>query len=270
MMDSETPELVAFYQQNNYEFVKDIFMDPEVVPSLMKRCLVDNCELDHNNISCMLNSVVDINSDSTSETLESVSNDSCKDVIKKCGSVNLVMEHDSDAKGYILHNCSIEKIVPKTHLVGEVPGREADLSNYMVSVSSATEVINDNSSTSEMEEWQQNADFKQFLETESTSKKPQDSTFGSLIINSSTESIVDQNVNGESADSFSAGSLSCHTPYSESISLRSNSSSASSRSFAFPILPPEWNGSPVRMVKPDRRQMIKHRNRRMSFLCCQF
>ncbi|KAK3225446.1 hypothetical protein Dsin_005308 [Dipteronia sinensis] len=92
MMDSESPELVAFYQQYNYEFVKDIFMDTEVVPSLMKSCLVGNCELDHNNISCMLNSNVDINSESTSGTLETVSNDSCKDGIKKCGSVNLVME----------------------------------------------------------------------------------------------------------------------------------------------------------------------------------
>ncbi|KAK1564491.1 hypothetical protein Q3G72_004483 [Acer saccharum] len=267
MMDSETPELVAFYQLYNYhEFVKDIFMDTEVVPSLMKRCLVEKCELDHKNISCMLNSDVDyINSESNSATLEtvsSISNDSCKDVIKRCGSEKLVMEHeaDSDAIGDILNNCSIEKI----------PGREADLSNYTVSVTSATEVINDNSYTidHQMEEWQQNADFKQFLETLSTSKKPdQDSMLGSLIINSTT---VDQNDKGESADSFSASSLLYRTTYSESISLRSNSSTASSRSFAFPILPSEWNGSPVRMVKPDRRQMIKHRNRRISFLCCQF
>ncbi|KAK7360680.1 hypothetical protein VNO77_02689 [Canavalia gladiata] len=41
-------------------------------------------------------------------------------------------------------------------------------------------------------------------------------------------------------------------PYSRSISLRSDSSTASARSFSFPTLQPEWNSSPVRMEKPDR------------------
>ncbi|KAG9448548.1 hypothetical protein H6P81_008513 [Aristolochia fimbriata] len=61
-----------------------------------------------------------------------------------------------------------------------------------------------------------------------------------------------------------------HIPYSGSISLRSDSSTASARSFAFPILHSEWNSSPVRMAKADRRHLRKHRGWRMSFFCCRF
>ncbi|XP_039065943.1 uncharacterized protein LOC120211488 [Hibiscus syriacus] len=58
--------------------------------------------------------------------------------------------------------------------------------------------------------------------------------------------------------------------YSGNLSHRSDSSTTSTRSFAFPILQSEWNSSPVRMVKADRRQYRKHRGWRHSFLCCKF
>ncbi|XP_027914355.1 uncharacterized protein LOC114173892 isoform X1 [Vigna unguiculata] len=60
-------------------------------------------------------------------------------------------------------------------------------------------------------------------------------------------------------------------PYSGSISLRSDSSTTSTRSFAFPIIQSEWNSSPVRMAKADRGH---HRKQRCcwtgGFLCCKF
>ncbi|CAL5189114.1 unnamed protein product [Lathyrus oleraceus] len=59
-------------------------------------------------------------------------------------------------------------------------------------------------------------------------------------------------------------------PYSGSISIRSDSSTTSTRSFAFPILQPEWNSSPVRMEKPDRSRYRKQRNWKTSLLCCKF
>ncbi|KAL3501542.1 hypothetical protein ACH5RR_035991, partial [Cinchona calisaya] len=48
--------------------------------------------------------------------------------------------------------------------------------------------------------------------------------------------------------------------YSGNISLRSDSSTTSTRSFAFPILQSEWNSSPVRMTKADRRHFRKHKD----------
>ncbi|PSR85009.1 Protein BREAKING OF ASYMMETRY IN THE STOMATAL LINEAGE like [Actinidia chinensis var. chinensis] len=55
-----------------------------------------------------------------------------------------------------------------------------------------------------------------------------------------------------------------------SVSLRSDSSTTSTRSFAFPILQSEWNSSPVRMAKADRRRYPKHRGWRQGLLCCRF
>ncbi|XP_050224878.1 uncharacterized protein LOC126674475 [Mercurialis annua] len=54
--------------------------------------------------------------------------------------------------------------------------------------------------------------------------------------------------------------------YSGSLSLRSDSSTTSARSFAFPILQSEWNSSPVRMAKADRRRC----SWRQGLLCCRF
>ncbi|KAL1317677.1 uncharacterized protein LOC107643726 isoform X1 [Arachis ipaensis] len=58
-------------------------------------------------------------------------------------------------------------------------------------------------------------------------------------------------------------------PYSGSISLRSDSSTTSTRSFAFPILQSEWNSSPIRMAKAEKRHYRKHRGC-WSALCCRF
>ncbi|XP_038979299.1 uncharacterized protein LOC120109604 isoform X1 [Phoenix dactylifera] len=61
-----------------------------------------------------------------------------------------------------------------------------------------------------------------------------------------------------------------HIPYSGSISLRSDSSTTSTRSFAFPILQSEWNSSPVKMAKADHSHLRKHRGWRVGLLCCRF
>ncbi|WCJ35782.1 18S pre-ribosomal assembly protein gar2-related [Euphorbia peplus] len=58
--------------------------------------------------------------------------------------------------------------------------------------------------------------------------------------------------------------------YSGSLSLRSDSSTTSTRSFAFPVLQSEWNSSPVRMAKAERRCMRKQRGWRHAILCCRF
>lgn len=63
-----------------------------------------------------------------------------------------------------------------------------------------------------------------------------------------------------------SGPISC----SGSISLRSESSTTSARSFAFPVLQNEWNSSPVRMAKAERRRLHKYKCWRQGLLCCRF
>ncbi|KAL3510988.1 hypothetical protein ACH5RR_030389 [Cinchona calisaya] len=58
--------------------------------------------------------------------------------------------------------------------------------------------------------------------------------------------------------------------YSGSLSLRSDSSTTSNRSFAFPVLQSEWNSSPVRMAKADRRHLRKHKGWIQGLFCCRF
>ncbi|KAF8117611.1 hypothetical protein N665_0009s0129 [Sinapis alba] len=75
--------------------------------------------------------------------------------------------------------------------------------------------------------------------------------------------------------SFSAAeavSISGHITYtgpiafSGSLSVRSDASTTSGRSFAFPVLQSEWNSSPVRMAKPEKR---RHKGWKQILLCCR-
>lgn len=91
----------------------------------------------------------------------------------------------------------------------------------------------------------------------------------------SSRSFFIQHGHGESSFSSAgpfSGPLAYTDPasYSGSISHRSDSSTTSTRSFAFPVLHSEWNSSPVKMVKPDRRHLRKHRGWKLCFPCCRY
>ncbi|KAG9140286.1 hypothetical protein Leryth_024213 [Lithospermum erythrorhizon] len=58
---------------------------------------------------------------------------------------------------------------------------------------------------------------------------------------------------------------------SGSTSMRSESSTTSARSFAFPVLQAEWNSSPVKMGNANRRRLRKkHGSWKRGILCCRF
>ncbi|XP_062219462.1 uncharacterized protein LOC133919176, partial [Phragmites australis] len=65
-------------------------------------------------------------------------------------------------------------------------------------------------------------------------------------------------------------SISGHIAYSGNTSLRSDSSTTSTRSFAFPVLQREWISSPARMPKADRRRARPRRGLRKGLICCRF
>ncbi|XP_042964356.1 uncharacterized protein LOC122298602 isoform X1 [Carya illinoinensis] len=243
IMDYELPELDVFFHESSFQFVKDICIDSGV--SSQGKCLLETYELDHTTLSCILNSDVDTSSELTEETLDTASfgtngsrhsteQDCNKDVIKQYGCEGLTMkgEIDIDA-GQEISVQPHKKIISKTLLLDrEAPFKEAVSENLMAS--STTEAI-DNSHP-----------IKTIFDSEVED--------GSLSnhFNSSTPTINN-----------SDDSLLC-------VSKRSTSSTASSRSFAFPILPAEWNGSPVRMVRADRVQLRKHRRWRLCFPCLRF
>ncbi|PIA63269.1 hypothetical protein AQUCO_00200946v1 [Aquilegia coerulea] len=121
--------------------------------------------------------------------------------------------------------------------------------------------------TSGREENQDKADWRQSVETINMPSIVEETTD---TLSASSRSFFIQHGYGET--SFSAAdplsgpiAYSGSIPYSGSISLRSDSSTTSTRSFAFPVLHSEWNSSPVKMAKAR-----KHRGWRLSLLCCRF
>ncbi|WVZ21221.1 hypothetical protein V8G54_008543 [Vigna mungo] len=58
---------------------------------------------------------------------------------------------------------------------------------------------------------------------------------------------------------------------SSNASHHSNDSISSTHSFAFPILPEEWNGSPVRMLEAEKSQLRKDLWQKIVvlFSCCK-
>ncbi|KAI4302191.1 hypothetical protein MLD38_037972 [Melastoma candidum] len=91
------------------------------------------------------------------------------------------------------------------------------------------------------------------------------------------ESLGDRRDHGDSCSSYAgpipiSGSVTYSGPiaFSGSLSLRSDSSTTSTRSFAFPVLQNDWNSSPVRMGKGNRRLLQKNRGWRYGLLCCRF
>lgn len=130
-VDYELPELVVFLQESSYHFVKDICIDKEM--PCKGKCLVENCELDHDTISCILESDSDRKSElieQTMTTLSSISkgskptgeDDYGKNGAKQHDSTKLVAEGlDSSERGGISIDQSTKEVVPESLLlVGEV------------------------------------------------------------------------------------------------------------------------------------------------------
>ncbi|CAK7323194.1 unnamed protein product [Dovyalis caffra] len=258
VMHSDMPEMVALFQDSSYHFVKDIFMDGEV--HWKDNCSFENCQLDHNIISSMLNFDVESSSTSTvgtQDSVPSISNESKFMADDDCHN-HVINQHGSWMKDFDgQEDVLLEKNVHRPHMVIEelwVPSKEAVLPNSFV-LSTTKAVYYDcptsaanfrsevDSTISNME-----ADFEQTIETKSMSK-PEDWMSGSVT--SSSRSIVSENVQGESSCSVvdpppaltinSAPELYCG-----SVSLASSGSTASSHSaFARPCVDCPRNGLAV-------------------------
>ncbi|XVF08888.1 hypothetical protein REPUB_Repub07fG0043000 [Reevesia pubescens] len=259
---SDAPELVVFIQESDYQSVKDIFIDREV-PS--------RSGLNYKDISSKFQQDVD-GGDSkeprkTLRIMSSISNEieqNFQNYVRKQHALENLMKDgrkDSDGRNDHLLYKSYGKMIPGIQFVKEFQIGDAVSLNPMEP--SATEPIDDNGLLSEvysnselesgstihlsdsslttmssLEEFLQGPECQQPHKTESLSRT-EDRMSGSLT--GPSQSFVNQLAH-EDSGSFAVSPLSGPIPCSGSISLRSTSSTASS--FAFPILPSEWNGSP--------------------------
>ena len=120
LLDCEMPELLVFLQGSKYQSIKDFCRDGEV--PLEAKSLTEYCGLDHNTVSCLLNSDADGSELPAEErsTKSFISNDSksfirhdCNDyVVEQCGSRNLeeITEVDIDARDQVSNEGYTDRI----------------------------------------------------------------------------------------------------------------------------------------------------------------
>lgn len=254
----ESHEMVIFSEENNFQIVKDICIDKEI--PYKNKILVENCNLRHNSIYCPL-------IEETDDGVASKLNRSKRSLfLEQYDSENLMKEAevDMDAKndtgvGKLMqieesdtnHSCSLSK--------GDKEGQH--FNKGLVKEASECD-----SSKEDMEELLETT----ICETKNKPGLEDEMLQGSKVL---TQGPVIEHEHKNlifSAVGPVSGRIAYSGPvaYSGSVSLRSNSSTASSRSFAFPILSTDWNSSPVRMVKAERKG--KYRSWRRRLLCCKF
>ncbi|XVE54653.1 hypothetical protein DITRI_Ditri03aG0099400 [Diplodiscus trichospermus] len=286
---SDVPELVVFIQESDYQSVKDIFIDREV-PS--------QSGLNYKDVSSKFQHEVDSDSKEPGKTLKimsSISNEIEQDFqnyVKKQHALGDFMkdgEEDSNVKDSHLLDKSTGKIIPSMQLVKAFQVEDSVSPNHMEP--SLAEPIDENGHLSEVSSCHEAdsgsaihisdsslttmvslQEFSEGPECQQTHKTKRLSGTKDRISRSLTgpsQSFVNQLGHGD-CGSFAISHLSGPIPSSGSISLRSTSSTASNHSFAFPILPSDWNGSPVRMVEADQQEPRKHQSWRTSVLCCKF
>lgn len=146
--------------------------------------------------------------------------------------------------------------------------------SYDSKVESGSITFNFDSSpaTSSRVEGSQNADCEQPPPLEAPNRLRREDETASDHLRVSSRVHHDQGESSFSAVGPFSGLITYSGPiaYSGSLSLRSDSSTTSTRSFAFPVLQNEWNSSPIRMAKADRRRLRRSRGWRQGILCCRF
>ncbi|MED6189795.1 hypothetical protein PIB30_099529 [Stylosanthes scabra] len=236
--DYDMPELVVFVCEDHDQFVKDICID-RGDDSTKDNCVLGECGLDQNT-PCFSDFIMNSSrSDMGSEFAADVN------VIKTCefrdgNSIeHPTKKKTSEALGEIFRNDEFSRSFSLKHWHKD---------SILRTISSRVE-------------YPHYADYQQFPKATNFSTIP---TMENLQTITSSEKSFDLQTDNHPYET------SCEASKSDMASHQSNDSSRSSNSFSFPIIPPEWKGSPVKMVEADRGLSRKRRWRKICFPCCKF
>ncbi|KAL3748658.1 hypothetical protein ACJRO7_009832 [Eucalyptus globulus] len=275
-VDLDLPELVAFLQ--------DTSAAGERHPPHGK-CRVQGCELDRNAISCLLDSDTDSGSQATRHALWTETSASYavkfeaqqvlhKDRVEIRSPGQAAMEKKADV--HVKDEIPVKHISPEVppvpgHIPGETSAAPISAASYVAAAMEHDVPPNIN----QRRECPGSSEFADTYEVESKLM------LGSVMPGAGTRSgqiLVKKQVCGNAY--FSAASSVTTTPtesdtvpYFRTISFRSksNSSTTSSTSFSFPLLPFEWNGSPIKMAKANQTKLREQQSRPRwtRFVCCK-
>ncbi|WJX67497.1 hypothetical protein P8452_51958 [Trifolium repens] len=254
-IDYDMPELVVFIQEDHHQqqqYVKDICIDREV-----ERKFDMNRRSDLNlNLGIMETMSNNSLSECSSQKL------SFKDAMKVHGFRNLMKsEMELDLGDKISNDLHLTKKAAAETL-REAFKRERNISRYFENLQRNSFLGTSGSKV----EFPHYTDSVQLTDT--NMYRP-DISYLQRLTASSGERQVDY---PQQTSNTLSGPHSCigHAKTFSIASHQSNDSIGSANSFAFPILPAEWNGSPVRMMEADKSQSRKHRWRKMLFPCCDY
>ncbi|XP_015946817.2 uncharacterized protein LOC107471824 [Arachis duranensis] len=234
--DYDVPELVVFLYEDHKKFVKDICIDRG--DSTKGKCVLGECRLDQNT-PCFSGFRSDSSNSSRSEFTPTCIKDVNVNTTYESSSEHPTRKKTSEALGEIFRDDEFS--------------RSFSLKHWQKNAFSRT--------ISSRKEYPHYAEYQQFPKAKNLSTIP---LIGNLqTLTSSGESFDLQTDNDPDETSRD-------TSKSEMASHQSNDSSISSNSFSFPIISPEWKGSPVKMVKADRRLPRKRRWRKICNPCCKF
>ncbi|XP_075107714.1 uncharacterized protein LOC107765455 [Nicotiana tabacum] len=242
-MECRLPESVVFLQDSNHKDFRDICMDGE-------ECSMENCELNHDNIYCMLKYELDHNAELENRVLHVSESkpESYEGTVKHFDdSKKLLMKGKADtgAEVEIAGAISISHTLPKDQsLDGELFDNKYNQDQEM-----NKEACSDKSNIPD-------STFREGSKPNSKEKKGssiEDGTpmrsLASLFASQNTEKLPDFE---DSTVLVVSASKQCN----DNISVRSSSTN-STKSFAFPVLTSEWTGSPAKMVEAGKRDFKK-------------
>ncbi|KAG5019965.1 hypothetical protein GLYMA_06G206200v4 [Glycine max] len=270
VMDYDIPELVVFIQEEHQQFVKDTCIGKGVSPE--GKCMSEDCAVNHDPMSCHFENDLNTRRDSNLRTMEAMSINSngpeyeskpltLKDAMEFYDSRGLVMDGEEDS-GY---NISIDHLTKKTipETIREALTKEAEFSRSFKNwqINSFLGTIGSRVEFPSCSDCVQVADTIMCRSEIANSHSPSGS--GKRQENDPQETTCSCDV-GPSPYAAPATT-------SSSASHHSNDSISSTHSFAFPILPAEWNGSPERMLEANKSQFRKDRWQkiRVLFSCCK-
>ncbi|MED6155884.1 hypothetical protein PIB30_009356 [Stylosanthes scabra] len=253
--DYDMPELVVFVCEDHDQFVKDICIDRG--DSTKGRCVLSECGLDQNT-PCFSDFIMN---GSKGDMGIIVERDSCNSSGSEFAASSIVKDVNVIKTCDFRDENSIEQHPTKkktSEALGEIFRNDEFSRSFSLKHWHKDSILRTISSRVEYPHY---ADYQQFPKATNLSTIP---TIENLQTLTSSEKSFDLQTDN------SPDETSCDTSKSDMASHQSNDSSRSSNSFSFPIIPPEWKGSPVKMVATDRGLPRRRRWRKICFPCCKF
>lgn len=280
----DSPEIVVCYKKSTYHVVKDICVD-EGVP-VQEKFLFD----EKDSVRCNSEDLVGTKSpEDRNGKLDG--SELCNDPKTNQDVEESPREDFADAEGSS-SSCNQDHLIvtreAKDSLTSEI--EVATLENGLKESKTLGDILSWEDEPKPLEEQSQpqlqekgrdepkEAEEKLSSVPTTTSQEPNkpfnDNQQPSLVVGDTLEDnkLISSGFGETSFSAAEAVSISGHITYtgpiafSGSLSVRSDASTTSGRSFAFPVLQSEWNSSPVRMAKPEKR---RHKGWRQILLCCR-